>query len=261
METLLWLAVATNVLSLGVFTAPHQGTGTTASLLVGVEAAGLRGDAIQIQYEISGGPVAVPPRTVTDHAARVLTRHALQPGTYQLRLAATELASGRTASVVREIEVPNLTPGMSRLAMSDALLTASGVAGLTQADIEPDAALPVLGLPPTARRIFSRDEKLEVHAEFYEQPSELEFDTQLRVVTRLLSADGTVVFETEDTGTSEALTDNRWGYEHSTLVPIATLTPGAYVIQVVGETLYDVPASAARSIPITIVATPAENNR
>ena len=261
METLLTLAVAAaNVLTLNVFAAPHQGTGSTASVLIGVEAASASSDSLQLQYEISGGPAAVPPRTVT-MAGRALTRHPLQPGSYQLRITATERASGRSTAVSHDIEVPNLAPGLSRLAMSDALLTASGVTGPTHTDVDDDAALPVLGLPPTARRTFSRDEKLEVHAELYEQPSELEFDTQLRVITRVLSEDGAVVFETADTGTSEALTGNRWGYEHSTLVPIATLAPGKYVVQVIGETLYDVPASAARSIPITIVAAPSGKNR
>ena len=72
------------------------------------------------------------------------------------------------------------------------------------------------------------------------------------MVTRLLAEDGSVVFETKDTGTSEELAGSRWGYAHSTLVPIATLEPGRYVVQVIGETLYDEPASAARSIPITV---------
>ncbi len=256
METLLWLAWATaNVLTLNVFAAPHQGTGSTASVLIGVEAD--RARALDLRYEIDGAMV----RTVSAGARHVLTRHPLPPGNHRLVIHATDPATGRTASITSGVDVPDLTHGLSRLAMSEALLTASRVTGQAVTDDEHDGALPVLGLPPTARRTFARDEQLEVHAEFYEQPAQLEFDTQLTVMTRLLAEDGTVVFETKDTGSSEALTGNRWGYAHSALVPIATLEPGRYVLQVIGETLYDVPASAARSIPITLIATPSENIR
>jgi hypothetical protein len=256
METLLWLAWATaNVLTLNVFAAPHQGNGSTASVLIGVEAD--RATGLDLRYEINGAVV----RTVSAGAARMLTRHPLPPGNHQLVIHATDRATGRTASIASAVEVPDLTPGLSRLAMSEALLTASHVTGPTITDVEDDGALSVLGLPPTPRRTFSRDEQLEVHAEFYEQPAQLEFDTQLTVTTRLLAEDGSVVFDTKDTGSSEDLGGNRWGYAHSTLVPIAALEPGHYVVQVIGETLYDGPASAARSIPITVVATPSANNR
>ena len=257
-------ASAQGGIAVSLFAAPHQGSGSQASVLIGVELEDLRTAGVDLHYDIIGPPVALPgrPVTVTEHGgrARVLTRHSLMPGAYRLRVAVTERGSGRTGFVTSEIEVPDLTPGLQRLAMSEALLTASRVSGPTQVDVEDDAALPVLGLPPTTRRTFSRDEKLEVHAEFYEQPSQIEFDTQLTVTTRLLAEDGRVVFETSDTGTSEELTGSRWGYAHSTLVPIATVEPGRYAVQVIGETLYDVPASVARSIPITVVATPSEQN-
>lgn len=241
------------VLVLALLAAVYQGTGSTASVLVGVEADGLGTPSLQLQYEITG----VPTRTLTvvpdGEAARVFTRHGLQPGKYRIRVRATEPGTGRTATAFQDLDVPNLTPGLSRLTMSDALLTASGVTGLTHADEDDDRALPVIGLPATTRRVFSRDEKLEIHAEIYEQqPPEFEFESQLRVVTRVTAADGTTVFNTEDTGTSEPLDGNRWGYEHSTLVPIATFAPGEYVVHVIAETAWDVPATVSRSIPITL---------
>jgi hypothetical protein len=257
LNTVLWITL---------FAAAFQGTGSTASVLIGVEAGGLAGQPLQLQYEINGNPARTVAVAADGDTARVLTRHGLEPGTYRIRIRATEPSTGRTATTFQDVEVPNLTPGLARLAMSDALVTASGVAGLTHTDRDEDRALPVLGQPATTRRLFSLDEKLEVHAELYEQqPPEFEFDSQLRVITRVLDEDGHIAFNTEDTGTSEPLAGNRWGYEHSTLVPISSLPPGNYVVQVIADTLYDVPSSVSRSIPITIVANPvaapAEKNR
>jgi len=244
LNTVLWVAL---------FAAVYQGTGSTASVLVGVEAAGLRAPSLQLQYEITGAPTRTLRVAPDGASARVLTRHGLQPGTYRIRVRATEPGTGRTATAFQDIQVPDLTPGLSRLSMSDALLTASEVTGVAHADEDDDRALPVLGQPPTTRRVFSRDEKLEVHAEIYEQqPPEFEFDSQLRVVTRVTAADGTTVFNTEDTGTSEALDGNRWGYEHSTLVPISTFIPGDYTVHVIAETMWDVPSTVSRSVPITL---------
>jgi hypothetical protein len=253
LNTVLWLTL---------FAAAFQGTGSTASVLIGVEAGGLSGQPVQLQYEITGAAMRTITVTPGGTAAHVLTRHGLEPGTYRIRVRATEPATGRTATAFQDFAVPNLAAGLTRLAISDATLTASAASAVAHADNDEDRALPVLGHPPTPRRIFSRDEKLEVHAEMYEQPPpEFEFDSQLRVVTRVLAEDGSMVFNTEDTGTSEALAGNRWGYEHSTLVPISTLPPGNYVVQVIADTYLSTPASVSRSLPITIVATPAETNR
>lgn len=241
------------VLSVALFAAVYQGAGSTASVLVGVEAAGLSAPSLQLQYEVSGAPTRMLSVVPGGASARVLTRYGLQPGTYRIRVRATEPGTGRTATAFQDVQVPNLTPGLARLSMSDALLTASAATGVAHADEDDDRALPVLGQPPTARRVFSRHEKLEVHAEIYEQqPPEFEFDSQLRVVTRVTAADGTAVFNTEDTGTSEALDGTRWGYEHSTLVPISTLAPGDYTVHVIAETMWDVPSTVSRSIPITL---------
>ena len=221
-------AAAQSEATVSVFSSPLQGKGSTASVLIGIEVEGDSG------------------------VRRFITRRPMTPGKHRLYLGTTDAATGRTSVVAHDVEVPDLAPGVSRLAMSGVLLSASDVSGTTEADVEDDLALPVLALPATARRTFSRHERLEVHAEFYEQQSGVDIDTQLRIVTRLLAADGTVLFTTEDHGTSEWLLDNRWGYEHSTLVPIGMLEPGSYTVEIIGETLYDVPASIARSVAITI---------
>src|SRR5687768_16167770 len=106
METLLWLALATaNVLTLNVFAAPHQGTGSAASVLIGIEVEGAGPRGVELHYDITGGPAPIPPRTVTlaesAGTARALTRHALPPGTYRLRLTATDMATGGAAAVAR----------------------------------------------------------------------------------------------------------------------------------------------------------------
>ena len=75
----------------------------------------------------------------------------------------------------------------------------------------------------------------------------------INVITRVRSAAGQAVWETKDNGTSEALSGSRFGYIHSTLIPVSTLAPGQYVVEVGAETLYGVPGYVSRSVPFTIL--------
>lgn len=133
-------------------------------------------------------------------------------------------------------------------------MTSSSVTGFTQANADEDRVLPIPLQPPTARRQFSQSEQLEVHAEFYEPRLEGDevFDQQINVITRVRSADGRTAWETTDRGRSEPLSGERFGFTHSTLVPIRDLSPGHYVVEVGAERLHGTPVFVSRSIPITI---------
>jgi len=221
---------------------------------------------LEVRYAVSGGPSAVPEQSVVvpldDEAAlsrarregvRVLTRLTIGPGRYQLRVTARDIGSQRAGTVVHDLDVPQLA-SPAPISVSGLVLTSSSVGGLTHADVEDDhRVLPILGQPPSARRAFSQGEKVEVHAEFYEElMTEPEFEQQINVITRVRSAGGDVMWEIKENGTSEALAGGRFGYVHSMLLPVSTLAPGKYVVEVGAETLYGVPGYVSRSVPFTI---------
>lgn len=139
------------------------------------------------------------------------------------------------------------------IAVSGVMVTSSSVTGFTHADPNEEYRLqPILAQPPSARRQFSTSEKVEVLMEVYEVQSDPDLGGGMTVYTRVVDANGKVVFDTSDIGTSEAFTDGRWGYQHWQLVPVRQLTPGRYELQV-GASSGDSSWSAWRSIPITII--------
>jgi hypothetical protein len=260
-------------LSLSLFAAPYMGKDITASVLIGAEVHGLSDLPIaaagsprnlELRYSLAPASEALPERTVQvpltgemvgrqhiTNGVRLLVRFALAPGTYGVRVTAVDTAGGRSVTAGHSLDVTDLRP--NPITVSGMLLSSSAVAGFTYTDVDADRMLPSVGLPPTARREFSPAEKLEAHAEFYELfPDSCDFDQQINVTTRLRSMDGTVLWETTDLGTSEALDDGRFGYAHSQLVPIRDLAPGQYIVEIGAETLYDVRAYVSRSAPITI---------
>lgn len=251
----------------GVFTAAYQATATHDTVLVGTEVQGT-GEMVEIRYAVSGGPSTLPERTVTvslDNEAardlarrdgvRVLTALTLAPGQYQLRITVRSGDNQSPRTVTRDLEVPSVA-NPSPISMSDVVFTSSTVGGFTHADVDDDhRMLPILAQPPSARREFSRTEKVEVAAEFYEQQLvELEFGQEINVITRVRSASGDLVWELKENGTSEALSGGRFGYAHSTLVPVSTLAPGNYTVEVGAETLYDMPGYVSRRVPFTVVS-------
>lgn len=263
-------------LSVSVFSAAYQATNAQAAVIVGTEVHGLaerpaRGGEprrLELRYLVTRGPSALSEQSVSvplgDEAAislarregvRVLTKLSLAPGRYRVQVT-TRDGGNETGSVIHDIDVPVLTDSSVPIKMSGLLLSSSAVGGLTHADVEDDhRMLPITGRPPAARRAFSRSEKVEVHAELYEEMvPELEFDQQMKVITRVRSAGGDLVWETKDDGTSEALPGGRFGYVHSTLIPVSTFAPGNYVVEVGAETLYGVPGYVSRSVPFTVIS-------
>ena len=273
----------TGTLSVSVFTAPYWGADPRAAVLVGAEIDGLtlrraQTGSVEVRFVVTAGGLAsaesdkrasdIASETVTvalgdtatrkqaiNEGIRVLTRLMLPPGRYQLRVSA--LSDGIAGTAVHELDVPGFVEP-SPIAMSGIVLTSSAVDGFTHthAELENDnRLLPILAQPPSAKRAFTRTERLEVHAEFYERQVDLITDQQIDVVTRVLTADGRLVWETSDVGQSEPLSGGRFGYAHSALVPLGTLRPGRYILQVAAETQYGVPASVSRSIAFTVLAT------
>lgn len=256
-----------------VYSASYQATLAQAAVVIGAEVHGLaeRPGAdmrrLEVRFAVSDGPTAVPERTVTiplvaeadrklafKEGARVLTQFLLAPGTYHMRVSVRDTAGQSAGSVDHTFEAPVLAGENSPIHMSDLALTSSSVGGLTHAEVEGDQrALPVLGRPPTGRREFAHGEQLEVHAEFYEKVTEFGLEQDIFVTTRISSTSGDILWETRDSGTSESMSDGRFGYAHSTLVPISAFAPGTYIVEIEAQTLYGATTFVSRSLPIDIV--------
>ena len=257
-------------LSLTVFSATSLGSEVTPSVLIGVEVHGLAAMVapqtdlprqLELNYLAESGgavlarhAVALPltdAQTVTratEQGARVLARIPLSAGRYALRVTARDSGDRRTTSVVHDLDVPNLIG--APITMTDLVMSASGVSGVTYPQPQEDTLLPLVGQPPTGRRQFSRAEKLEVNAEIYEAPTDDGFGATLSIATSIVTPEGRVVHEAVDSGSSETLPNGVFGYQHYTLVPIATLPPGPYILRV--SVSVDGAAWTSRSVPITV---------
>ena len=263
-------------LKISVFSASYQATSAHATVLVGTEVQGLAEPEtgarasgprqLDVRYSVSGGPAAVPERAITvplhddatrrlasTEGVRVLTELMLAPGRYRVRVTVSDTGSQRAGSVVHDVDVPELT-GDSPIYMSDLVVTSSAVGGLTHGQVDGDhRALPILGQPPIAQREFAYNEQLEVHAEFYEKPTDFGLEQDIFVNTRVWSANGDLRWDTRDSGTSEAMSGGRLGYAHSTLIPVSAFPPGVYNIEIEAETLYGVTTFVSRTMPVAIV--------
>jgi hypothetical protein len=114
--------------------------------------------------------------------------------------------------------------------------------------------MPLVGRPPTGRRQFRTNERVEVNTEIYDATTNSGTDDDfesLSVSTTIQAADGRVVFEAVEQGASEPLESGIYGYRYYTLVPVDTLEPGPYVVHVAA--LINGVAASSQSVPITVV--------
>jgi hypothetical protein len=240
-------------LQLTVFSAAFHHVPGEASVLVGAELRRPAADgAVLISFSVAGE--GEPRRTLqidgSSDIARGLARLTLPPGRHQLTIAARDIATGARTTTTHDTDVPDLAT--APLTAGGLLLASSMPGGVTHADADEDRALPIVLQPPTGRREFSRDEKVEVQVELYQHRSDVV--QVMHVTTRLRRPGGGVVWETTDLGESETLPGGRFGYTHSTLLPIADLAPGRYLVEVAATVSSDVPLAISRTEALTIVA-------
>jgi len=261
-------------LRLTMFSASSLASAAAASVLIGIEVDGLAettDGTRQIELSVQADPgstdikgavaISVPltdaetARRAAREGFRALTRIGLTVGRHELRVTVRDTVEGRAATLLRVVDVPNLIE--ASITMSNLLISGSRVVGLSHSGAPEDELLPIIGRPPTGRRVFSRSEQIEVNAQIY--TAELpDFNAdvcgleQLRITTLLESLDGRQVYETSDIGQSETLPSGVYGYQHYALVQIASLPPGPYVLRVVAS---DGLTVASRAIPIAIVET------
>ena len=240
-------------LQLTVFSAAFHDVPGEASVLVGAEVHRPAADgAVHVSFSVAGE--GEPRRTMqidgSGDPARVLARLKLPPGRHQLTIVARDIVSGARTTATHDTDVPDLAT--APLTAGGLLLASSMPRGVTHADADEDRALPIVLQPPTARREFSRDEQVEVQVELYQHRSDI--DQVMNVITRVRRPSGDVVWESTDLGESDTLPGGRFGYTHSTLLPIRDLAPGGYIVEVSATVSAETPLAVSRTEAMVIVA-------
>jgi VWFA-related protein len=168
------------------------------------------------------------PRAYTqakEYGINMIAEFDLPAGRYELRVAALEELSGRSGSVVGNVEVPRFRTGT--LEMSSLVLGASTEKFEFAVSDGAGALARLLPAPPTSRREFDADEQLAVYAEIYDN------DTRPHTVDlalRVTAEDGRQVFLIEDQRDQRELTGRSYG--HLVALPIDQFRPGRYVLSV-----------------------------
>jgi VWFA-related protein len=258
-------------LPLKVFAGPYKGHGSEAAIAVAIEA-----DLKNLPFEESDGRftehlevshVAIDPRggpqqyarqpidlsvtregleAVRRNGVRVLSVMLLKPGRYQLR-AAVVTSSGRTGSVIRDLEIPDY--GTAPLAMSAVSLTSTLARQVTTAS-RIDLLRSLLEGPLTASREFSRREELVAYAEVYENEPHPSHTVELH--TRASAEGGATAFDlTEHVRARDGAGPQV--YPHRVRIPIRDLPPGNYVLDVEASSQIAPMRSVKRALEFRVV--------
>ncbi len=184
-------------------------------------------------------------KAVTANGLRLVTEVALEPGHYQLRLAAHDPAANRSGSVFWDIDVPDFAK--EALTMGSLLLT-SASAGRTPTSLDAPSVRDVLPGPPTSRREFTLEDTLAIYTEVYDnetkRPHTLDLSTTIR------TDDGTSVFVTREERVSQPTESAQHTYAYLARIPLQDLVPGRFVLTV--EARSRLGDKVAREIQFTI---------
>ena len=162
---------------------------------------------------------------VEEFGVNMIAEFDLPAGRYQLRVAGLEELSGRSGSVIGDLEVPRFRT--STLEMSSLVLGARTSKFEFAVSDGAGALARLLPAPPTARREFASTEQLAVYAEIYDN------DTRPHTVdlsARVTAEDGREVFVAEDQRDQRELAGRSYG--HLVALPLDQFRPGRYVLTV-----------------------------
>jgi len=157
--------------------------------------------------------------TGDDARYEILTRLELEPGEYQLRLAAHSAALGRHGSVYLDVHVPDF--GRDALQMSGLVLAADPAWIAAPADGLAD----LLPVTPTTVRSFDRDARVTAFARIYDRSQ------RTSVQARMTDEHGAVVFSRKETLAGDRFREGAADVRLD--LPISTLRTGRYLLTLV----------------------------
>ena len=139
----------------------------------------------------------------------------LQPGDYGLRVAVSDAASGKVASVFSDVTVPNF---------DDAPLSLSGLSVET---VERSGA--VGAAKPTTRRAFRRGEVVRGVLQIYQGTQRTDALAPVVMRVRILDAKGTALRDQSLPFPESSFANRRT--DCVITLPLATLAPGEYLLK------------------------------
>ena len=140
----------------------------------------------------------------------------LAPGEYELRVAVSDPATGKVASVFSDVTVPKF---------ESAALSLSGIAVDT-------ASAPSAAPAPTTRRVFQRDERVRACCRSTRAPSAPRPSRPVSMRVRILDAKGGAVRDQSLPFTEQTFTNRR--ADCVITIPVAELPPGEGLVEARG---------------------------
>jgi hypothetical protein len=169
------------------------------------------------------GRVVLRPTPAGEATYELLSRLDLEPGRYELRVAAESALRRATGSVFYDIDVPDLSKGP--LALSGMLISASpGVAVAPR-----DKLASLLPVVPTSQREFGRAEQVSAFVRVYQPGKQLLAPVDMTVT--VLDAAGAKIVHRRETLAPERFAQLRAADYHIALA-ISELTTGRHLLTV-----------------------------
>jgi len=264
-------AVPTSGLKVRLFAAPFIGTGTNASVVMGVELRGgdlaladnQRLELAYVAVDASGETRVVtdaftfklPPETkarVKQTGMRVLKRLNIPAGRYHFRVGVHDTATGSIGTVSYDLDVPDFRK--QPLAISGLLVTSREASSTVTARGDPELQK-VMNLPPVALRTFPQNDDVSVLSEVYDYSGPAPHTVD--ITTTIASREGKVVFEHNDQRASSELQGANGAYLQTIALPVRDLAPGSYVLTVQARSRLGQVASRQIAFDVTAVRTEA----
>jgi VWFA-related protein len=255
-------------LPMSVFAAPFKGDAKQASVVIAAEIPGaslkfqqrdaLFADDLEFsllavgqngrieQTDRGNVSLSVKPdiqQRIAANGVRFLSRMALPPGRYQLRVAAREAGGGAASVVHYDLEVPNFSS--APLAVSGLVITSTsaGAAATTRADAQLQARLPA---PPTAARSFAPGDVLTAYAEIYDNVTQSPHRLDIVTTIKPANSDSKVFSHSSEAPASTQ------SIPYLVEVPLKGLAPGAYVLRIDIQSRLGSGPGVSREVPFTI---------
>ena len=209
--------------------------------------------------KVAGGeslsiPLELPPEAyeaVSNHGLKLISRFDLEPGRYQVRVAAIETGSSRSGSILYDLEVPDFSEGLIQMS---GITMASIHASRTPTAKSDEQFQDVLPTQPTTLRDFELGDELFLFVEIYD--NEVDREHTVDITTTITADDGRVVFNLNDVRSSGELEGKRGGYGHALQIPLQGVEPGLYILRTEARSRIDRNAVAMREVPFRLHPTP-----
>ena len=161
----------------------------------------------------------------SDRDARfdVLTPLPMKPGRYSVRFSAHSVGLNRSGSVYTDVIIPDFAK--DKLSLSGVVVTADP----PLAAAPPDAFAAIIPVVPTTRREFERGDRATAFVRIYQGGRQPAADVDVTV--RLMDATGAEVVSRTD-AVAPARFVARRSADYTYELPLATLTPGAYLLTI-----------------------------